>query len=247
MTRLFQRSPDLWLAIGLVFVLGLLLLVPMDAGLLHVLVGVPFVLLLPGYTLLAALQPQQHGLPVQRFMLSVAVSLALVVLVGLFINAVGLPVTMNSWFVVLAGVVVGAALVALARRGNSPIPRFPAFEPLGAVIIALAAVAVGMAVNMAAASDSSRPTTNFTQLWATGSAAAGFEIGVKNGEGTPVTYRVVLVDANGAALQSWDAVSLNHGESWQVQVQPAGRAEVHLFRSDAPDQRYRRVELQPGS
>lgn len=104
------------------------------AGPIQVLLGVPFVLVLPGYALTCALFPgvnsdnpwSERG-PVSRFypryisgieriVLSVGLSIFVVPLLGLFLNFTPWGVTAGPYLMALLTVVVGGALVAAVRR-----------------------------------------------------------------------------------------------------------------------------------
>jgi len=86
----------------------------------RIILGLPFVLFLPGYTLLAAIYVRKDRMsgPV-RFALSFGMSAAVVPLIGLFLNyTVG--ISLPSFFVVTSLFMLAACLVAWIRRGRTP-------------------------------------------------------------------------------------------------------------------------------
>lgn len=75
---------------------------------LHIVLGLPFVLFLPGYVLVSALYPRQSILSgAERVILSFALSVAVVPLIGLALN-------FTSWGINLYPVLIGVAVFILA-------------------------------------------------------------------------------------------------------------------------------------
>ena len=79
--------------------------------------GSLFVLFIPGYVTVEALFPKGRELDtIERFALSVGLSLALVPLVGLLLNYTPWGIRLNPIVVSLTLLTVGLAMVALARK-----------------------------------------------------------------------------------------------------------------------------------
>jgi len=79
--------------------------------------GSLFVLFIPGYVTVEALFPKGRELDtIERFALSVGLSLALVPLVGLLLNYTPWGIRLNPIVVSLTLLTVGLAVVALARE-----------------------------------------------------------------------------------------------------------------------------------
>ena len=79
--------------------------------------GSLFVLFIPGYVTVEALFPKGRELDtIERFALSVGLSLALVPLVGLLLNYTPWGIRLNPIVLSLTLLTVGLAMVALARE-----------------------------------------------------------------------------------------------------------------------------------
>lgn len=95
-------------------------LMVLTTGVLRITFGIAFVLLFPGYTLVAALFPKKDALDLrERVVLSFAMSLAIVPLIGLFLNYTpwGIrlyPITFSLLFFILL-----MAFIAWYRRRGS--------------------------------------------------------------------------------------------------------------------------------
>ena len=87
--------------------------------------GSVFVLFLPGYVTVEALFPKGRELDgIERFALSVGLSLALVPLVGLLLNYTPWGIRLTPIVISLTILTVGLALVALGRRFSVSLERF---------------------------------------------------------------------------------------------------------------------------
>jgi uncharacterized membrane protein len=76
-----------------------------------------FVLFVPGYVTVEALFPKGRDLDrIERFALSVGLSLALVPLIGLLLNYTPWGIRLTPIVISLSSFTVGMALVALARQ-----------------------------------------------------------------------------------------------------------------------------------
>jgi hypothetical protein len=87
--------------------------------------GSVFVLFIPGYVTVEALFPKGRDLDgIERFALSVGLSLTLVMLVGLLLNYTPWGIRLTPIVVSLTILTVGLALVALGRRFSVSLQRF---------------------------------------------------------------------------------------------------------------------------
>jgi hypothetical protein len=87
--------------------------------------GSVFVLFLPGYVTVEALFPKGRDLDgIERFALSVGLSLALVPLVGLILNYTPWGIRLTPIVISLTILTFGLALVALGRRFSVSLERF---------------------------------------------------------------------------------------------------------------------------
>src|SRR3989304_3999913 len=114
---MIDRASDLLLAVA--WALGTVLVVLLLSSLepLRIVLGVPFVLLLPGYCLVAALYPRRDDLQLpERLALSCGLSIAAVVLIGLASNYSPWGIRLEPLLVSVALFIVLAAAAAALRR-----------------------------------------------------------------------------------------------------------------------------------
>jgi uncharacterized membrane protein len=118
--KLWERN--LWLYGSLLVALATILVIyvvpsqfPFVA--LRWVIGSVFVLFIPGYVTVEALFPKGRELDsIERFALSVGLSLALVPLVGLLLNYTPWGIRLNPIVISLTVLTVGLAVIALARQ-----------------------------------------------------------------------------------------------------------------------------------
>src|SRR5258708_16677585 len=110
-----SASVDLYLTIGLTLAAWVIAaLLPLGDPLRTLLV-LPFLLVLPGYALTAALFPNQIGLA-ERLLLTLALSISVTVVSGLLLNLTAWGLQGTTWIVWLGGITIAACMLALARR-----------------------------------------------------------------------------------------------------------------------------------
>jgi len=203
--------------------------------------GLPFLLFLPGYTLIAAIFPRP-GWPdtTERLALSAMVSLAVVALIGIALNYspwgvraesiigfVGLFILLSSFLGLLYRGTVPAAerpdlgprsLAASASR-NARLLAYPGAAALG-LLVAVAVII--LAIPDAGQRGTSEPFTEFYLLGADGTAEgyptaltagepARVKFGVVNREGVEAQYAVSLF-INGAQTARFGPITLPSGE-----------------------------------
>jgi uncharacterized membrane protein len=239
---------DLWLVVGLVLAqwLGAGAPEPLRLG-----VGLPFVLVAPGYALTAALVATP--LPAaERVAYSLGLSLAVAALGGLALHLLGVGLHPATWGALLGGLtLVGCAVGFWRRRGSvTPVPVWAAMMPLRArdLGLVLAALVVsGLAVGLAATGASAQ-RVGFSQLWLLPADPArdAVRVGVRSQELATTAYRLQLV-TDGTVLLDSTGVQLGPGEAWETTVALAtgqsGQVEAILYRAEVPDVAYRRVWL----
>lgn len=203
--------------------LPLALLLP-DASPLRVVLGLPLVLFFPGYALVAALFPAARSATggrvpgaAVRAGLAFGLSLALVPLLGLALDATPWKLRPAPVLLSLAVFVGGVGAVALARRARVPVPlrpefalrlRAPSWSALAPADKALAVLAVltllaaaGAVAYAALAPPPGETFTEFSLLGADGTAeglparlaaneTARLLLGVRNHEGAATAYVV---------------------------------------------------------
>lgn len=149
--------------------------------------GLPLVLLLPGYGLVRAVyrQPARHPLDVA--VISVGLSLALTVLLGLALGPTSEGLRSVSWVIALAGFTIVANSLAYASGVRPPLRRREAphvrLRP-GLVVPATLAACVLVLSVAVSARDAFRPASGeIIQLWALPKAGGGpddVQVGVSN-------------------------------------------------------------------
>lgn len=116
---------DLWL-IGILTVLLAVAIALFPSSMARTILGLPFLLFFPGYTLMAALFPKKGSLGgVERVALSFGLSIAVVPLIGLVLNFTPWGIRLDPILISLAVFIIAASGVAWYRREKlAPDERF---------------------------------------------------------------------------------------------------------------------------
>ncbi len=114
----FPKDLDLALVIILVLLtIAFVLLPPLNETPLRILLGLPLVLFLPGYSLIAALFPRKGDLDaIERIALSFGLSIAITPLLGLALNYTPFGIRLSPILTVLSVFTISLALGAYVRR-----------------------------------------------------------------------------------------------------------------------------------
>jgi hypothetical protein len=97
----------------------------------------------------------------------------------------------------------------------------------------------------------SQPSDGFTQLWLLPDPQGAenvVRLGLQNREAAKTSYRLEVL-ADGFAIAEWSPIELDPDEQWEVSTSllddHSGSAlvEAILYRTDAPDTVYRRVQV----
>jgi len=248
-----RNAFDLVICSALAVVAMLLALLTPGIGPARALIGLPLVLFVPGYAIVAAAFPTDRLGTIERLLFSLGASLALAALAGLLLHWTALGLRPAAWAVALGNLTLVASLVALVRRRQKPastrVRRIAGMTLVEGGLLGLAALLVVGALLIARDGALQQRATGFTQLWVLPDSAAKDEsvrLGVSNREPSDVGYRL-LVTASGTIIGSWPQITLGPDEQWEATValpttQPISTTvEVVLYRLDAPDTAYRRV------
>lgn len=232
MTRYLRDDLVLVVVAGLVAALFALLDGPAPARLA---IGLPAAFVLPGYAMSLALLPRGRIDAVERLVLAVTLSLALVIVVAPLLD-VSLGVTSGPLVLVMTAITVGSAAAAWWRRrrersrgtDRSPTgagiridPRRLPHLPLLVVAFVIAAVMLTMATRPP-------PSTEFFAIGEGGYAdtypravEAGartiVRISIANHEGEPASYRVVASSGAGV-LAILEPIALDPEQTWTGDV-----------------------------
>lgn len=251
-----SRSWDLAAACALALAAAAALVLGTGASAPRLALTLPLVFFAPGYALTSALFLPRALRTEQTLLLSLGLSLALAVGGGFILNLTSMGLRSSTWTVLLAGITLAAAGVALARRARhgadgDAAPHF--FLDVGQVLsLGLAGVLVLAALGVARASAEQQSQTGFTQLWLVPSSGdhVNLQLGVRSEEPAVTTYRVRL-EVGGRVVKEWPSIKLEPNTAWQATtaLSPApprdATVRATLYRSDQPGVVYRHVELAP--
>ena len=261
-----RKSPDLVAAV--VISLAALAVTAGDVGVEAIRgpIGLLAVLLLPGYTLTAALFPDRGpaltGRPrffavglIERAVLTLGMSLAIGALGGLLLNATPWGLVPISWASLLTCITVSAAAVAFRRRSNLEFPDHQISElnlvspgPLEAVLLLVGVGLTSAAVIIAVIGAQREHFPGFTQMWIVPTAPNAVIIGVRNHEARSMRYRLTA-HLGPHVLANRRPLTLARGQSWSVRLQlPSRRTRparllAVLGRAFRANDVYRRVSL----
>lgn len=118
-----QKFPsDLLFVVGLVVLTDIFVLIPvLSESFIRTVLGLPLVLFLPGYALLAVLFPTKTGLEgIERAALSIGMSVAIVPLIGLVLNNTSFGIREVPLLVSLSVLIILACAAAYVRRMQLP-------------------------------------------------------------------------------------------------------------------------------
>lgn len=95
--------------------------VALTSGIIRAILGVIFVLVIPGYVLISALFPRRQSLGnIERFVLSVGASMAIITFVGVILNFTPLGIKLLPAEVIMVCFIVFTAGIAWLRRRRLP-------------------------------------------------------------------------------------------------------------------------------
>lgn len=221
----------------------------------RVIAVLPLALFLPGYALTAAAFGQQPPPLQQRFVLWLALSLAVLALGGLILHFLPGGLNAVSWGVLLVAVVLGAGIVAVRRgaelgpgrrtAGSSRLDFSDGALLWGALLVGATAIAIAWTPVPA------KNAVGYTQLWmlpGKGSDSETVQVGVASEELAVTRYRLE-VRVGTAARPVFSDITLDPGDVRELDVKPERslppgidvRVTARLFTEDSPKVVYRRV------
>lgn len=231
-------------------------LLPSHPPVIGIILALPLVFVLPGYTLTEALFHKRSLDASHRLIFSLGLSLAIDILSGLILNLLPVGLQAISWAGLLGLLTAVFSLLAMYLRRGAPVngtrsPRFR-FSISSFVLFGLAIVVAALSILYAAIGVVQQPHTGFTQLWMlpavqTGKSCA-VRLGVRSFESTPVTYRITMT-VKQAQATTWPSIALAPGQEWDrlVPIPPGATdnvsVEVQLYRLNKPQAVYRQVNV----
>jgi hypothetical protein len=201
--------------------------------------AVPLTLMLPGYAITAAAFARRElGRP-HFLLLSLALSLATLVLGSLALNYVPGGIRGISWSLFLLLVVLGCCRAAAVRRGGqSTLPRWPRpkFSGLELGLIGGGLLTAAVALILASTTVPAKNAIGYTQLWIlpeAGMQGSEVQVGVKSQEQDPIEYDLrIRVGQFGPKVQL-----PRRGPATREIAKQSFRldpGETHVVRLDAP-------------
>jgi uncharacterized membrane protein len=269
------KSFDLFLSLLIAVINVAWAFIPDHPSIGGLILALPLVFIVPGYALVEALfasspdtsdsLPHESRLGLQgpfkrpdRFILSLGLSLALVVINGFILNILPMGLEQSTWAVSLAILTAVFSFIALYRRirtrassrGVDKAAVRIHITVFDGVLFVLAGAVVVSSVwySVIDAQQQQQQQSTFTQFWMTpskqGNDSCAVLIGIQSTEATTVQYEVV-VTANGTIISTWPSITLAPQNQWyqSVTIAPRGTASVYveakLYRLDKPRNIYR--------
>jgi hypothetical protein len=220
--------------------------------LLSVPVGLLLAFVLPGAALVAALFPRRGLSRLERAVLCVALSLAVLVLGGLALHAAGVRLSTVSWLALTGGVTLLAALVAYLRRVDwAPFPRV-AVRPLAPLALAAALLGGAAWLSLATAQrqTAATPVTALSIVDVSGADTAGdtrsLTLEVTNQEAVAASYALTVTGTKGYAVTL--QLTVSRAAPWRrsLTVPLTDQVTASLYRAGDTSP-YRTVHLHDGS
>jgi uncharacterized membrane protein len=230
------------LIINILTILLIVIISFLELSVLRIILGLPFVLFFPGYTLVAALFPRRERIgSIERVALSFGLSLAVVPLIGLILNYTPWGIRLYPILVSVTVFVIAMSVVALLRRKRLPPDErfgisfslnFPGWvgssrldKALSVTLILAIAAAIGTLGYVIATPRVGERFTEFYILGPGGRAEdyprelkvgeeAKVIVGIINREHETVSYRVE-VTIEGVINNEVGPIVLEHDEKWQ--------------------------------
>jgi uncharacterized membrane protein len=231
-------------------------LLPSHLSVIGIILSLPLVFVLPGYTLTEVLFSKRSLETSHRLVLSIGLSLAIDILGGLVLNL--LPIGLNeiSWVVLLGLITSLFSLLAIYLRRGAPINRVRLprlrLSIYEGILFGLATLVVALSILYTAIGLAQQRHPGFTQLWMLPAVKPGksctVRLGVRSFESTSVTYRLTMT-TNNVNVTTWPSIVLAPQEEWdrQVLINPSVlgnvNVEAQLYRLDKPQTVYRTADL----
>ncbi len=230
--------------LNLLVIVLVAIIILFPSNILRIILGLPFLLFFPGYTLVAALFTRKEGMgSIERVALSFGLSIAVVPLIGLILNYTPWGIRTEPVLYSIVSFILITSIIAWLRRGRLPEPerfgvefqvRLPGWG--GGVwdrtlSVILAIVILGALGTLGYAIASPKVGERFTEFYIEGLEGKAIDypkelvvgeegkviVGIINREHETVTYQVeVAID--GVKNNEVGPVALDHDEEWEKMV-----------------------------
>src|SRR5205085_4453323 len=191
-----------------------LALFPIYVPVIRIILALPLIFVLPGYTLSEVLFRKRSLNASERLLFSLGLSLAIDIVRGLFLNILPVGLQATSWAALLGLLTLAFSLLAAYLRRRVPMSGARSLRVrltiYPGILFALAIAVVIVSVVYAAFGAARQPYPGFIQLWilpevSTGKSCA-VRLSVQSFESTSVPYRLTMT-TNGDSVATWPSPS----------------------------------------
>jgi uncharacterized membrane protein len=219
--------------------------VTLTEGVLRIILGIVFLLIFPGYTMIAAIFPNKNSITgIQRAGFTIISSVALVSLVGLVLNFTPWGIRLTPIYITTSIIIVLGSGIALFRRSGLPVAerfsipltvRMPKWGKSNkfdrAISICLAIVVIGAVTTLGYVIVQPKAQEAFTDFYILGPGGKMEDypqgvtlgeqmvvtVGIENHENQDTNYNI-KVTLDGVEMQSMSPVSLSNEGKWSSDV-----------------------------
>jgi len=213
------RIKDVWDLVIVIFVslfVVVLCIMPIW-GILRIVLGIPFILFLPGYSLVSTIFPERRDLEhLERFALSIGLSISIVPLTGFVLNYIT-GIKLIPLVLTISIITIFLSILAIYRRSVSREPYIPPIPMPTKAYILMIGVAILLIYSITVP-----PTEEFTEFYLLGSEGKAKDyptelkvgqegkviIGIINHEGRTVNYTVEVWLDNNVSYRLLDSFSV---------------------------------------
>lgn len=236
---------DELIPLNILVILLILIIALFPSGVLRVILGLPFILLFPGYTLIVALFPRKTDLGgIERVALSLGLSIAVVLLIGVILNYTPWGIRLYPILASITTFILTTSAIAWYRRFrlaegerfaisfNLSLSPWRGQETLDKVLsIVLIAAILGAIGTLGYVITTPKVEEEFTEFYILGpeGKAADYPeelkvgeegkviVGIINNEYEIEDYRIE-VRIDGVKNNEVNGIRLEHGEKWEEKV-----------------------------
>jgi uncharacterized membrane protein len=219
--------------------------------------GVPFVLLVPGYALAAILFMRKTLSNAERLMYAIGFSVAMAIFAGMMLNFTTWGITRHALAAVLSAATVILAIIAWLGRStllyddSAPEVQGVQTNLVRVALYGASAAVVAFALYSAATEARRTPPSTILQFWALPvEDGSSLRVGGRNFEFPYADYRLEIRHGN-QTLVAPREFSLNPGETREITVTLTALTQIDLpveamlYRADAPGVPFRQVTYWP--
>ena len=230
---------------------------PYQLPVIRIILASPLVFLLPGYTATEALFYKESLNTAHRFLLSLALSIAMNIFGGFILNMLPGGLDTLSWALFLGTPIIAFSLLGAYLRcgtqGDAESPSRVRLTFSGVILFGMATSVAIFSVLYSAAGAAQQPHPGFTQLQILPAGPPGkscaVRLGVRSFELTPTNYDIT-VTLNRTQIDGWPSISLAPQKEWNQSIPIVIPGDINrvaivvsLYRSERPQTVYRQVHL----